>query len=109
MFFSLCFLQNAMEAAARGDLRHWELHATPLIALIILLDQYPRVLWRGTADVFKYDHVTRDILMRAHASGVCLVLLLALPGHMWVIVQLLDVMKTQHLFLACVALSHQVP
>jgi uncharacterized protein (DUF924 family) len=36
------------EAAARGDLAEWELEPRGALALLILLDQFPRNMFRGT-------------------------------------------------------------
>src|SRR5439155_3259381 len=43
------------ERAARGELERWQ--ATPLatLALIIVLDQFPRNMFRGTARAFSSD------------------------------------------------------
>ena len=35
---------------------HWELHPTPLLALLIVLDQFPRILHRGMLLAMR-DHV----------------------------------------------------
>ncbi len=59
-----------MEAAGKGKLKHWELHERPLLALIILLDQYPRILYRGTSRVFEHDAVAKGVALRAIDSGV---------------------------------------
>lgn len=42
-------------AAARGELAHWEQDAEGALALMILLDQYPRNSFRGTAHQFATD------------------------------------------------------
>ncbi len=43
------------DAAARGELREWEAQPHGLLALIILLDQFPRNLFRNTARAFVTD------------------------------------------------------
>jgi uncharacterized protein (DUF924 family) len=45
----------AARAAATGDLQSWESSPRRRLALILLLDQFPRSLYRGTADAFATD------------------------------------------------------
>lgn len=45
----------AHEAAARGELADWATSADGALALVILLDQYPRNAFRGTARVYATD------------------------------------------------------
>jgi uncharacterized protein (DUF924 family) len=58
------------EHAARGDFARWE--ATPLaaLALVIVLDQFPRNMFRGTARAFDSDPlaliVARNLVERGH-------------------------------------------
>lgn len=44
-----------VEEALRGELREWADAPRPLLALIILLDQFPRNLFRGEARAFAGD------------------------------------------------------
>ncbi len=60
-----------MKLAATGQLAHWESTPKQFLALIILVDQYPRVIYPSTADRFVNDHVARDIVLRGVESGVC--------------------------------------
>ena len=53
-----------IEAAATGQYDHWATQATGRLALIILLDQFTRNIYRGTAQAFAYD---------AQAVKLCLV------------------------------------
>ena len=55
-----------LEAAASRDLHEW--HNTPqaTLALIILCDQIPRNIFRGTAKAFGYDRIA----LRAATDGV---------------------------------------
>jgi uncharacterized protein (DUF924 family) len=55
----------AIERAARGELAHWRDAAHPSLALVLLLDQFPRNVWRGTPRAFAYD---RQALETARAS-----------------------------------------
>ena len=43
------------EAAARGDLAEWELDPRGALALLILLDQFPRNMFRGTRRAYATD------------------------------------------------------
>ena len=47
---------QAVEDARAGRLTHWERDLTGLQALVILLDQFARNLYRGSGDAFAYDH-----------------------------------------------------
>ena len=59
----------AHEAAARGELDDWLLAAEGALALLILLDQYPRNSFRGTARMFATDDRALEIAKQALASG----------------------------------------
>jgi uncharacterized protein (DUF924 family) len=45
----------SVEAAARGELDSWARAPRSALALVLLLDQFPRNLWRGTARAFAND------------------------------------------------------
>jgi uncharacterized protein (DUF924 family) len=47
------------EAAARGDLAHWQRAAEGALALVILLDQFPRNAFRGTPRMYATDTTAR--------------------------------------------------
>jgi uncharacterized protein (DUF924 family) len=57
------------EAAARGELDHWAQDAQGALALVILLDQFPRNAFRGTARMFESDAKAREIARAAIESG----------------------------------------
>jgi uncharacterized protein (DUF924 family) len=57
------------EAAARGELGDWENNAEGALALLILLDQFPRNMFRGSARAFATDPLARDIAARAIDKG----------------------------------------
>ncbi|MGO4705696.1 DUF924 family protein [Microvirga sp. 2MCAF38] len=57
------------EAAARGDLDEWELTPDGALALILLLDQFPRNMFRGTRDVYKTDPAAVLAAERAIEKG----------------------------------------
>lgn len=53
------FLDGVIEAAA-GRLRAWERTPPGRLALILLLDQFPRNIYRGAADAFTHDALARE-------------------------------------------------
>ena len=53
------------EAAARGDLDDWESTADGVLALAILLDQFPRNAFRGTPRMYATDTLARRLVDRA--------------------------------------------
>ncbi len=57
------------EAAVRGDLMAFEENAEGALALVILLDQFPRNMFRGTARAFATDPLARAVAERAIARG----------------------------------------
>ncbi|HXN42747.1 MAG TPA: DUF924 family protein [Xanthobacteraceae bacterium] len=56
-------------AAAAGQLEHWRATADGTLALLILLDQFPRNLFRGDARAFATDAAARAIAEAAIARG----------------------------------------
>lgn len=61
--------QAAHDAAVRGALEAWEADATGALALILLLDQFPRNCFRGTPRVYASDALARAAADRAIAAG----------------------------------------
>jgi uncharacterized protein (DUF924 family) len=57
------------EAAASGKLTAWEASAEGALALLILLDQFPRNMFRGQARAFATDPLARAIASRAILNG----------------------------------------
>lgn len=57
------------EAAADGKLSSWESHAEGALALLILLDQFPRNMFRGEARMFETDPMARAIAAGALVRG----------------------------------------
>lgn len=49
-----------VEAALAGELEDWSFDARGALALVILLDQFPRNMWRGTAKAFAGDQLARE-------------------------------------------------
>ena len=60
---------TAHEAAAAGKLTAWEQTAEGALALLILLDQFPRNMFRGEARAFATDALARVIASRAILNG----------------------------------------
>ncbi len=56
-------------AAARGAYAAWEASADGALALVLLLDQFPRNLWRGSAHAFATDPLARSVAKRAVETG----------------------------------------
>jgi uncharacterized protein (DUF924 family) len=60
---------NTYEHARDGELADWENHAETALALLILLDQFPRNMFRGRADAFATDAQAREVADLAIANG----------------------------------------
>jgi uncharacterized protein (DUF924 family) len=59
----------AHEAAARGELAAFAESAGGALALVILLDQFPRNIFRGSAHAFATDPLARAVARQALADG----------------------------------------
>ena len=57
------------ESAARGELRSWLSTPTRALALVILLDQFPRNAFRGTPRMYESDVLAREMASAAIAYG----------------------------------------
>jgi uncharacterized protein (DUF924 family) len=57
------------EQAAAGSLAHWAEAPRSALALIVLLDQFPRNLFRGDARAFATDAMAREIARRVLERG----------------------------------------
>ena len=57
------------EAAARGDLAEWELTPEGALAGVLLLDQFPRNMFRGTRRAYATDHAALMTADRAIERG----------------------------------------
>ena len=62
------------EAAAAGQLTEWEHNAEGALALLVLLDQFPRNMFRGSPRMFTTDPMARAIaagsIVRGHDAQV---------------------------------------
>ncbi len=57
------------EAACRGELSAWERGPLAALALLVLLDQFSRNMFRGTARAFAADAMALDVARRTVARG----------------------------------------
>jgi uncharacterized protein (DUF924 family) len=55
------------EAAANGELAEWEASADGALALVIVLDQFPRNMFRSSARIYATDPLARAVADRAVA------------------------------------------
>jgi uncharacterized protein (DUF924 family) len=64
----------AVEAAAQGELDSWLDVPHSALALVLLLDQFPRNIWRGSAKAFAHDgkalRVAREAVSKGHLAGL---------------------------------------
>ena len=58
------------QQAVAGDLRSWQQTAVNRLALILLLDQVPRCLFRGTAEAFSNDYQAASLCLAGIDQGV---------------------------------------
>jgi len=56
------------QAAAAGQLADWEATAETALALVVVLDQFPRNIFRGSAQAFAADAPARAVADRALAQ-----------------------------------------
>ena len=61
--------EPAHYVAARGELAHWTATSEGAFALLLLLDQFPRNIWRGSAHAFATDPLARAIARTALDAG----------------------------------------
>lgn len=60
---------DAHHAAARRELAHWMADAEGALALLLLLDQIPRNVFRGSGHAFATDGLAREYAARAIEAG----------------------------------------
>jgi len=61
---------DTYEKAAAGELRAWSDEPRSCLALLLLLDQFPRNLFRGSPRAFATDAQAREVARRALARGL---------------------------------------
>jgi uncharacterized protein (DUF924 family) len=57
--------EKAHLAASRGELSAWDMNAESALALVLLLDQIPRNIYRGSPHAFATDHLALAAAQRA--------------------------------------------
>lgn len=57
------------ESAARGELEDWAATADGALALLLLLDQFPRNAFRGSARMFATDALALQLARRSISAG----------------------------------------
>ncbi len=57
------------DAAMRGELQHWEASANETLALLVLLDQFPRNAFRNSPRMYASDGLARKIAKAAIDKG----------------------------------------
>ncbi len=60
--------EGTWRTGCSGGLAHWEDQPNGALALIVLFDQFPRNMFRGTGEAFASDAKARDIAKRAIAG-----------------------------------------
>lgn len=58
------------QRAVAGELASWEDSDEGALALVIVLDQFPRNMFRGTPEAFASDPLAREVARRAIERGV---------------------------------------
>ena len=58
-----------VEDALHGRLSHWEQQAEPALALVLLLDQFTRQLWRDSPLAFSGDPLALELSLKAEQRG----------------------------------------
>lgn len=61
--------ETVYEAAARGELAHWKDRVKSALALVIVLDQFPRNMYRGTPRAFAADPLALEVARHIVAQG----------------------------------------
>ena len=67
--FRHAFLERHL-AAAKGELNGWLTSSEGALALMLLLDQFPRNAFRGTAHMYATDPLARQLAARAVDAGL---------------------------------------
>ena len=91
------------EAAAEGRLSGWRANAEGTLALLLLLDQFPRNMFRGSARAFATDKLAREIALGALERGFDRAVASALRGFFYLPLMHSEDLADQE---RCVALYH---
>jgi uncharacterized protein (DUF924 family) len=60
---------GTVEAAGRGELVEWRAQPRSNLALTVILDQFPRNIWRGRAEAFAYDSQALEAAVHGVNAG----------------------------------------
>lgn len=60
---------STIAAAGRGELTGWEDAPRSCVALVVVLDQFPRNVYRNTGQAFGHDALALSVAQRAVAAG----------------------------------------
>jgi uncharacterized protein (DUF924 family) len=60
---------NLVERASKGQLASWADSPRRCLSLIVLLDQFPRNIYRGTAQAFAYDNQALELTLSGMQSA----------------------------------------
>lgn len=80
--------RSVLDAAAEHELDHWLATPKGRLAMIIVLDQFPRNIFRGTEEAFAYDGDALTIMLQGLNVDV--------PEHLQPVEQAFYLMPTQH-------------
>ncbi len=61
---------KSLELAARGELDDWRRTPQGTLALILVLDQLPRNMFRGSAQAYAYDRQAQSLCLNGLAQGI---------------------------------------
>ena len=61
--------RESVEYSLAGDLNHWSCAPSSGLALVLLLDQFPRQIWRGEAKAFAGDPQALQLSLEALERG----------------------------------------
>ncbi len=62
--------EKDVQNAADGGLDHWQKEAAGRLALVLLLDQFTRNIYRNTPDSFAYDEIALHICTKGIQKGM---------------------------------------
>ena len=58
------------DAALAGGLQHWTINTRNALALVLVLDQFPRNIYRNTARAYYYDVAALDLAVKIIDQGL---------------------------------------
>ena len=58
------------DAALEGELQHWTTDTRNALALVLVLDQFPRNIYRNTARAYHYDATGLDLALKIIDQGL---------------------------------------